>query len=165
MKLDIASGQNKQAGFIGIDIMPSSDIVHDLNIYPWPIENDSVEEAVCSHFVEHVDDLIKFMNELGRIMKVGAKCVITAPYYSSIRAWQDPTHKRAISEASFLYYNKEWRKTNKLDHYPITCDFDYCYGYNINMPWAMKSEEARNFAITYYINVISDIVVTLTKKG
>jgi SAM-dependent methyltransferase len=163
-KLDIASGQNKQEGFIGIDIMPGSDIVHNLNVYPWPIKDDSVDEVVCNHFVEHVIDLIKFMEEIYRIMKVGSKATIVAPYYSSMRCWQDPTHVRAISEASFLYYNKQWRKDNKLDHYPITCDFDFSYGYNINQPWGMKSEEARNFAITHYINVISDVIVTLTKR-
>ena len=31
---------------------------------------------------------------------------IWAPYYTSMRCWQDPTHTRAISEATFLYANK-----------------------------------------------------------
>ena len=46
-----------------------------------------------------------------------------------MRAWQDPTHKRAISEATFLYANKSWRVSQGLDRYPITCDFDFSYGY------------------------------------
>jgi SAM-dependent methyltransferase len=163
-RLDIACGSNKTEGFTGIDIFKDADIVHDLNEYPWPIKSDSVDEIVCNHFVEHVGDLIKFMDEIYRIMKPGSKATITAPYYSSMRAWQDPTHVRAISECSFLYYNKEWRKNNKLDHYPINCDFDFSYGYNINYPWNMRSEESRNFAITHYINVVSDIIVTLVKK-
>jgi hypothetical protein len=164
VKLDIASGQNKQEGFTGIDLMPGSDIVHDLNIYPWPIEDESVDEIVCNNYVEHVKDFISFMDEIHRIMKVGTKCTIVAPYYSSIRAWQDPTHVRAISEASFLYCNKKWREDNKIEHYLMKCDFDFSYGYNINQPWASRSEEARNFAIMHYINVISDIIVTLVKK-
>jgi hypothetical protein len=81
-----------------------------------------------------------------------------------MRCWQDPTHKRAISEATFLYYNKQWRDTNKLDHYPIHCDFDYTYGYDINAIWANRSEEARNFAISHYMNVVNDIHVVLTKR-
>lgn len=166
IKLDIACGQNKQQGFIGVDIAPcvGVDIVHDLNVYPWPFADDSVEEAFSSHFVEHVGCLMKFMNECQRIMKQGAKLTILAPYYSSMRCWQDPTHVRAISEASFLYYNKEWRVSNLLDHYPINADFDFNYGYVMTPDWANRSEEARNFAIRHYNNVISDIQVTMTKK-
>ena len=89
---------------------------------------------------------------------------IVAPYYSSIRAWQDPTHVRAISEATFLYYNKEWMKTNKLEHYGIKADFDYTYGYMINPEWANRNEEAKMFATRNYLNVVSDIQVILTKK-
>jgi hypothetical protein len=165
MKLDIAAGLKKTEGFTGIDIKEGSDIVHDLNSYPWPIEDNSVEEATCNHYIEHVPNLMSFMNEVYRILAPGAKIVITAPYYSSVRSWQDPTHVRAISEMSFLYYNKQWRIDNKLEHYPINCDFDYNYGFSINQPWASKNEEARNFAVQHYLNVVSDIIVTLTKRG
>jgi hypothetical protein len=81
-----------------------------------------------------------------------------------MRCWQDPTHKRAISEATFLYFNKQWRDTNKLDHYEILSDFDYTYGYDMNLMWANRSDEARNFAVVHYNNVVNDIHVVLTKK-
>ena len=164
MKLDIAAGQNKKEGFTGIDIMPGSDIVHDLEQFPWPIETASVDEAHCSHYIEHTKDLLKFFDEIYRILKPGAKCTIIAPYYSSIRAWQDPTHTRAISEATFLYTNKQWREANKLDHYGITCDFDFTYGYAFNPSWQSRSEESRAFAVAHYINVVSDIMATLIKR-
>ena len=53
---------------------------------------------------------------------------------------------------------------NKLNHYPINCDFDFNYGYTLMPDWANRSEEARNFAIRHYMNVVSDIHVTLIKK-
>lgn len=178
IKLDIACGQNKQEGFVGIDISPVEgvDIVHDLEIYPWPIESESVEEANVSHYIEHTKDIIKFMEEIYRILKPsrvdidtkewmpGGKCSIAAPYYTSMRCWQDPTHVRAISEATFLYFNKEWRVVNKLSHYPITCDFDYQFGYSMTPDWAARNEEARLFAVRHYWNVVSDIQVVLTKR-
>ena len=110
------------------------------------------------------DGLILFMDEVYRILKPGGRIKVIAPYYNSMRCWQDPTHKRAISEATFLYFNKQWRETNKLDHYGIQSDFDFVYGYDITPEWANRSEEARNFAIKHYTNVINDIHVTLTKK-
>jgi len=119
------------------------------------------------------DGLILFMNEVYRILKDevieedgrthGGTCKIIAPYYSSIRCWQDPTHRRAISDVTFMYFNKGWRDANKLDHYGIEADFDFVYGWDIQNEYASKHDEARNFGILHYINVINDIHVTLTK--
>lgn len=165
LKLDLACGDNKAAGFVGVDVVktPSADIVADLT-KRWPWADASVDEVHCAHYVEHVPDLIFFMNELGRVLKEGGKATIVAPYYSSIRAWQDPTHVRAIGETSFLYYNKGWRDGNKLSHYPITCDFDFTYGYALDAFWQTRSDEARAFAIRHYWNVVNDVIVTLTKR-
>lgn len=167
MKLDIACGDNKKEGFTGIDIAktPSVDIVHDLNIYPWPVAENSIDEVWCSHFIEHVLDIMKFMNEIFRIMKPGAQATFISPYYSSSRAWQDPTHVRSISEATYLYYNKGWREANKLAHYPIYCDFTILnFGHNWNQAWVNRSQDAKNFAIQHYINVVDDLWAILQKN-
>ena len=164
MKLDIACGKNKKPGFTGVDIWEGADIVADLEKFPWPFEDNSVDEIFCSHYIEHTPDLISFANELYRIMKVGAKAEIIAPYYSSIRCWQDPTHLRAISENTYLYFNKDWRVINKLDHYPIVCDFDFESSYIIDPDWQNKSDSDLNFAVKHYINVVSDIRTVLTKR-
>lgn len=165
-KIDIACGQNKQPGFYGIDIAGDADLIYDLSRYPWTFaEDNSIDELFCSHYIEHVDDLIAFMDECWRILRVGGTMTVIAPYYSSVRCWQDPTHKHAISEMSFLYYNKGWRDANKLDHYPIKSDFDFVYGYVLSDEWANRSQEAQQFAVKHYINVVNDIHVTLTKRA
>lgn len=165
MKLDIACGQNKREGFKGVDIAPSPavDFVVDLEKFPWKeFESGSVEEAHISHYAEHTPDLMKFMDEVWRVCEDGAKVTIIAPYYTSIRAWQDPTHKRAISEATFLYFNKAWREANKLTHYPIKSNFDIAQMVVFfNPPWDKKSEEARLFAQQHYWNVVSDMLIEL----
>lgn len=176
VKINLACGQMRQEGFIGIDKIrtDATDIVLDLEEYPWPIPDNCVDELACSHFVEHVRDLVPFMDDLYRIMKspwvnkdgekITSKVTIVCPYYSSMRAMQDPFHIRPISEASFLYYNKDWRDANKLDHYGIVSNFDFSYGYQVVPEWANRSQEARDFAIRHYNNVITDIFVTLVKK-
>ena len=176
VRINLACGQQKQEGFIGIDKVKTdtTDIVFDLETHPWDfIPDNSVDELTCSHFVEHVRDLPSFMDEIYRVMKspyvnkdgekVTSKVTIICPYYSSMRAMQDPFHIRPISEASMLYYNKEWRDTNKLSHYGIQANFNFSYGYQIVPEWANRSQEARDFAIKYYINVITDIYFTLVK--
>jgi SAM-dependent methyltransferase len=174
-KLDIACGQNKKEGFVGLDIAKCEgvDIVHDLTTYPWPVEDASVEEAFCSHYIEHIpmgyvdgkDHLFHFFDELYRILAPGGKCYIIAPYYSSMRCWQDPTHRRAICDNTFFYCSAEWRKINKLDHYNAKCDLHAAWGYDWEPDWATRSDDARAFAARHYINVIRDIHVTLEKKA
>ncbi len=187
LKLSLACGNNKPEGFKGVDIAktPSTDYVQDLLKFPWKqFKDNSVDEIECSHFVEHIphgdgyhDPFFQFFDEIYRILKpaefdpsnpnipIKGFVNITCPYYSSMRAWQDPTHQRAISEASFLYLNKQWRIDNKLDHYAVKCDFDFSYGYAVSGAWQSRNEEARTFAIAHYVNAVDDIQVRLTKRG
>lgn len=187
LKLSLACGDNMPEGFKGVDIVktPSTNYVVDLLSFPWkPFADNSVDEVECSNFVEHIphgdsrhDPFFKFFDELYRILKpaeydpanpnipIKGFARITCPYYSSMRAWQDPTHHRAISEASFLYLNKKWREDNKLSHYPVSCDFDFTYGYSVVPEWQNRNEESRAFAMKHYINVISDIQVILIKRA
>jgi SAM-dependent methyltransferase len=168
-KLDLACGQNKTAGFWGVDIAkaPGVDQVVDLTKTPWPFKVASVEEVACNHFLEHLDgpQRVAFMEELYRVLKAGGKATIVTPYWASMRAVQDPTHKwPPVAESSYLYFNKGWRTANKLDHYAIRCDFDFTYGYNLPPEWTMKHQEVRDHAVRHYQNVVSDLIVTLTKR-
>ena len=186
LRVDLACGQRKQAGFIGVDCvkMPGVDIVHDLTKFPWPFKNDSVDEIHVSHYLEHVPDMIQFMNEIYRILKIDGKAKIIAPYYNSIRCWQDPTHKKAISEASFFYYLNTWMKANGLDHYGIKCNFKIHYEFFPNQEFMAKNKLAFDgqqvpdwpsvggmsiyfplpFALRYMTNAIDDIIVFMEKK-
>jgi predicted SAM-dependent methyltransferase len=166
LKLDLACGHRKQVGFLGVDKIKVDDvdIIMDLEIYPWKWKDGEIDEIYCSHYIEHVTDLFKFMDECWRILKKGGKMTVISPYYNSVRAWMDPTHKRAISEFTFCYFNKEWRDREKLEHYDVYCDFDFTYGYAIEQMWMLRSEEARAFAMKHYTNVINDIIITLTKR-
>jgi len=170
LKIDLGCGQNKKPGFTGIDIAaaPGVDIVHDLMVMPWPFKNDSVGEVFSSHTIEHFTgpQRVKFMEELWRVMQVGANATFVFPYYSSSRAIQDPFHAwPPLCEASFLYFNKGWMIANKLDHYNIKCDFDFTYGYAFSGQLVNRPQEMRDFAIRNYINAVDDLHVTLTKRA
>lgn len=186
LKLSLACGGNNPEGFKGVDIVKTkdTDYVQDLLKFPWSqFADNSVDEIECSNFVEHIphgdsrhDPFFQFFDEIYRILKpatfdpanpnipLSGFARIVCPYYSSMRAWQDPTHHRAISEASFLYLNKQWRIDNKLDHYPVSCDFDFNYAYILNPQWQNRNQEAQSFAIQHYMNVVSDIQVQIMKR-
>ena len=167
IRLDLACGNNKREGFIGVDQSletTQADVAHDLESYPWPFPEGYADEVFCSHFIEHVVDLIAFMNEVWRVMKPGGQATFVAPYYTSVWAIQDPTHKRSISEQTFLYFNREWREANRLQHYPIVADFKIEKIERVVTPaFADKTPDEITFAATHYWNVINEITVVLKK--
>lgn len=183
LKLDLAAGQNPRAGFTGVDLFTGDNRV-DLLRFPWPWADGSVDEVVCSHFVEHIpmgfvdaDNVVHplpgvgrkemffaFFDEIHRVLKPGGKAEIIVPYLQHQRAFQDPTHRRFICEASFSYLMKPWRDGNRLDHYNVKCDFaaDAC------IPVTDASEAARHPEVqaarrTHQWNVVGDIIVHLRK--
>jgi len=72
LKLDLACGNHKREGYIGIDIAETGEVDHvlDLEVFPWPIESESAEEINCSHYIEHIPhtnllgDIKQIMNEV-----------------------------------------------------------------------------------------------------
>lgn len=169
LKLDLGCGQNVREGFLGVDIAKVDGVkyVTDLFKHPWPFKDASVEEIHASHFFEHIPQMErpKFMDECHRILIPGGKMTVIVPYYSSMRAIQDWNHMwPPVCESSFLYFNREWRKVNKLDHYDVHCDFDFSYGYALAPELQSRNQEYRDSAIRNYINSVMDLHVNLTKK-
>ena len=57
IKLDIGCGDNKQVGFVGMDIreLDGVDIVHNIEQFPYPLPDESCSMVVASHVLEHVN--------------------------------------------------------------------------------------------------------------
>lgn len=194
IKLDLGCGQNKQPGFLGVDIAPTkdADFVQNLFEFPWQWKDNEVGEVFASHFFEHVPAKIRFqfMDELWRILKPcgcvkecptqtvngiiastpcpepGGSIKFITPYFMNMRAYQDPTHEwPPITDASYLYFNKEWRKSNKLDHYNVKCDFNFSTGYGLDGEVMNRSALTQGFWFRHYWHAISDLHCTLVKRG
>lgn len=175
VRLDLACGNNVQRGFVGVDIVldgTKAKIQCDLTKIPWPFADESVDEIWCSHFLEHLphgaglqDSLVDFMNECYRIMKKGSLARFLTPYYTSARAFQDPYHTRYITETSYLYFNEDWRRANKLEHYPIKANFEIVkYDHSVNASMLGRAQEAVQGMVANNWNVVDDLLVTLRKK-
>ncbi len=104
--LDVGCGLRKRAETVGIDINPRSnaDVIHDLNIMPYPFPENHFDEIVCDNVLEHLDDVVKVMEELHRIAKPQARMTIIVPFYSHRNANTDPTHKHFFGVHSFDYF-------------------------------------------------------------
>ena len=108
MKLYFGCGTHKVEGFLGVDKiqMDQVDIVHDMNMYPYPFADNSIDEVLLINILEHFSDIIKVVEEIWRICKNGARIRVEVPYYNSAGACQDPTHKSFFTENTFDYFTE-----------------------------------------------------------
>jgi SAM-dependent methyltransferase len=103
--LDVGCGNKKIPGAVGIDLVAGTqaDIVHDLNVTPWPLEDNTFEFVRLWSVLEHLRDVVAVVNEVYRVSKPGATVIIGTPHFSSVNAYTDPTHQHLLS-ASFMDY-------------------------------------------------------------
>lgn len=199
IRLDLGCGPNKKKTdaqgqsqeWIGVDSIafPGVDVVLDLvavdgkvdiatgvfkreRFSPWPWEDNSVEEAHASHFVEHLEPMERwhFFNELYRVLKPGAKATIITPDWCSQRAYGDMTHKwPPVSGFFWMYLNKEWRMANAphndAQHVKggLSCNFGAQWGPTLHPELATRNQEYVQHAITFWKESCQDMIATLTK--
>jgi len=113
MKIHLGCGKSKRPGYIGVDFadLPGVDVIHDLNVLPYPFETNGADDVLLENILEHLPNTITVMEELWRMCKPGAEVEIWVPYYNSPGAHSDPTHVRFFTENSFDYFtpdNETW---------------------------------------------------------
>jgi SAM-dependent methyltransferase len=173
LKLNLGCGKSKMEGFKGVDVRKfdgsdAVDIVCNLGVDTWPFEDESVDEAYCSHMIEHLsaDQRVHFVNELDRVLKPGAKCLLIAPHWGSCRAYGDMTHVwPPVSEFWFYYLSKAWREANAPHNDKYTCDLAVTWGFNLHPEIQAKNEEGKRYALQFYKEAAQDIVATISKQA
>ena len=115
-RLNVGSGRRAMPGWVNLDSqdLPGVDIIADLDRcseIPLPLEDDSVDEILISHVIEHIKAPLPMMQELHRVARSGARATIPVPYGSNDGAWTDPTHVRPYFIESFSYFSQPyyWR--------------------------------------------------------
>ena len=113
-KINLGAGTDIRTDYINHDIaaLKDIDVVHDLNQFPWPFKSNSAKEILALDILEHLNDFIKSMEEIERILEPNGKCKIKVPYWNSTSAYIDPTHKRGFHELTFSFFdpNKSYCK-------------------------------------------------------
>jgi predicted SAM-dependent methyltransferase len=115
-KLNLGCGNNLKEGYINIDVIDyGGNIIHDLNSFPYPFEDDSFDEIYCSHILEHLENFHKSINELYRISKPNGIIKVFAPFFLNTKYFGDPDHKIPFGIRTFDNY--EYIKNKKLKFY------------------------------------------------
>jgi len=114
---------------------PGVDVVHDLDVRPWPWGDGVAEMVRADHVIEHVGDVFGFMREASRVLTWGGVLELRYPYWRNPAAcWGNPDHKRVVHPSglgvfaghetadfamrgtSALFARHEWRlNTEALD--------------------------------------------------
>ncbi len=128
--LELGCGFSKTPGAFGVDVIPGSqaDLIHDLDVLPWPLASGAWDRIICRDVLEHVSNFIPAMEEIWRVGAPGAIVDVRAPFMSSVNFFADPTHRRAFTSRSFDYF-LSGRPTERLGYSKarfelMKCEYD-----------------------------------------
>jgi SAM-dependent methyltransferase len=129
---------------LDIDEAAKPDVVHDLNVLPYPFADSSFDEIHAYHVLEHFGtqgDWRAFFaqfTEFWRILKPGGLFVAIVPMWDSEWAWGDPGHTRVITKGTLAFLSQQCY----ADEIGSTTMTDYRSAYSADFqPVAMNETE------------------------
>jgi hypothetical protein len=180
-KINLGAGNDIRREYENHDsiALPGIDLIHDLNTYPWPWNNEKADEILAIDILEHLDDFMMAMEELHRVMKTGALVHIKVPYWNSAYSCIDPTHRRGFHEQTFHFFDPKSHWCQERPYYSsarfhvvkLTYSLVLFAPYftipKINPIKITKPSIQRivGFLGNLFSNIICDIYITLQKVG
>lgn len=182
MKLNLGCGLRKLEGYLNVDKFEECipDFVADLELLPWPWEENSIDEVVMRHVLEHLGErneiYLGILRELYRVCRPGARITITVPHPNHDDYMTDPTHVRPVTVDSFQLLSKsncrDWQE-NGIGNTPLGLYLDVDFeivGTQIVLdePWGTQhtkgtiGEQELAFAMRHHLNVIKETTSILT---
>lgn len=181
LRLNLGCGTRKREGYLNVDKMAecAPDVVLDMERVPWPWPDNSVEDVLLIHVLEHIgrdaDTFLGVMKELYRVCRHDACINIVVPHPRHDHFLGDPTHVRAIIPEGLALLdqrlNRQWQElgaaNTPLGLY-LGVDFELTLAeYDFDEPWKgsiERKEISLDEAMTAqarYNNVVSQIRMTL----
>lgn len=99
---------NKTSGWVNLDMYPypGMDVVHDLDVTPWPFDSEHFDQVQAIQVFEHVHNPVGFMTETYRVLRPGGTLFLTVPHFQSENSFTDPTHVRHCTLRTWDYWIK-----------------------------------------------------------
>ena len=106
-KLNLGWGKYPMNGYINLDMDKKSnaDIIHDLEVFPWPLPDNHFEIIRMDHILEHLNDIRQTLNEIDRILINGGQVIIRVPHFS--RGFTHWDHKHGFDVSFPLYLDDD----------------------------------------------------------
>ena len=101
--LNLGCGFKHKLGFVNVDKFDNCkpDVVHDLEVLPYPWADNSVDLVEIKHTLEHLKDWYPAFEEMVRILKVGGELHIRVPDESNPHALAFRDHYHVFTSCSF----------------------------------------------------------------
>jgi len=137
---------------VTLDIDPGTnpDYVHDLNVLPYPFEDNQFDEIHAYEVLEHCGQqgdwhfFFAQFYEFWRILKPDGVLFGTTPMWDGRWAWGDPGHTRIVSKESFVFLNQgsyeQVGKTSMTDYRPW-------WKGNFELAYAHEDEDQLGFGL------------------
>ena len=113
--LHLGAGRKYRPDAVNVDVVAATgpDLLYNLDVRPWPLPDGHFREILAYDVIEHLDDVVRSMEEVHRVSEDGAVVKITVPHFSCANAFTDITHRHYFSAASFNYFTGD----NEFDFY------------------------------------------------
>ncbi|MCM8537060.1 MAG: hypothetical protein NE334_14065 [Lentisphaeraceae bacterium] len=178
-KLNLGCGIDFREGYLNVDKFGDPELKMDMEVFPWPWEDDSVSEIVMHHVLEHLgketDTYLGIMKELYRASENGCRIHIAIPHPRHDTFINDPTHVRPVTPESLGLFsqklNQEWienKASNSLLGVFTGVDFEIINAnYELDDSWIQKlnkgeiGQEDIHHAIRSFNNVVKSINIEL----
>lgn len=104
--VDLGCGLRPVPGTIGVDrlALPSVSVVARLDARHLPFACRSIARVYARNILEHLDDLPGAMAEVHRVLRPGGRCTVEVPYFASVSAHADPTHRARFTYTTFEHF-------------------------------------------------------------
>ncbi|MCU0365451.1 MAG: class I SAM-dependent methyltransferase [Ignavibacteriaceae bacterium] len=93
-KLNLGCGKDIKDGYINLDIVDyGGNMIHNINSFPYPFEENYFDEIYASHVLEHLNSFHHTISEIYRILKPNGILTVYAPFFLNTKYFGEPDHK------------------------------------------------------------------------
>lgn len=103
-KLNLGCGKFPKKGYINVDHRADvgADVVQDLNQFPYSFADNEFDLVEADHVLEHLNEPLRVMREVHRILKPGGVFHLRVPHFS--RGFSHPEHAHGFDVSLPLYF-------------------------------------------------------------
>jgi len=112
MKLNLGGEKSKEGWYTVNFLNKSPDIIWNLNNFPYPPDNNTIEEIYMRMTLEHLNEPVKVLNECYRILKPGGIITLIVPYGFTTQF--KPFHKHNFMPQWFKSYIRIYNVNYKI---------------------------------------------------
>ena len=133
----------------------SVDVVGDVFAVLALVPDGLVDEVFSSHFVEHLPDLARLVNEVARVLKPGGTMRTVAPHFSNPYYYSDYTHRAPFGLYTFSYLSDDRLLRRKVPRYVGDTGFELARV-------RLRFKAPRPFYVRYALRRLLQVIVNAT---